>query len=268
MLVNLLKYIVYYLRQDKYYIFGGNMKKKLLISLGLLLFILFTGGIWAYNYYFTLNAQINTQLEEQFGADFFDFRNLTIHDFNLDEHPSSFDSDKTVVLPHSDNTDEQLPTVSTQKDIEQQDSKQTTVVPSKKTSNKEDEATQVKPAKRYEKELITEESIINTYVPELKQLEAFALDRLDILFTSALQEYKQKKKEGTLNKSDLSRKYLQASKKLENGVDQVFNQIVAEMKMKLTQNNYSTQIIQDIQKKYKDTKSKKMAEFLREAKNL
>lgn len=240
------------------------MKKKLFISLGLLLFILVTGGIWAYNYYIIPDPEVNTQLEEQFGADFFDFNNFKMDDFDLDDNPSG--------NPSSDVAEEKSSSDSDQKASEQNDSKQTTTTPS---NNNEDEATQVKPAEAAEpakptqpqKAPPTEESIINRYIPKLKQLEALALDRLDTLFISGLQEYKQNKKEGTLNKSTLSKKYLQASKKLESGVDEAFNQILSEMKEKLTNNNYSTKIIKEIQNEYRDAKSEKMAEFLREVRS-
>lgn len=236
------------------------MQKKLLISLGLFLLILIIGGHYAYNYYLIPDPEFNTQLDEQFGADFFEFISFITEDYDLEDNPSSNPSDEA---------EEESSPDSEQKDSDQSNSKQPSATPSNNLTDQKSEAKQVKPlaTTRFQNAAPTEESIINTYVPKLKQLEALAIERLDTLFDSGLQEYNQKKNEGTLDKSELSKKYIQASKKLESGVDEVFDQITAEMKEMLTNNNYPTKIIEDIQKEYNDAKSSKMAEFLHEARS-
>jgi len=112
---------------------------------------------------------------------------------------------------------------------------------------------------------MSEEEIINQYVPQFRSLEKTAASRLDALFAAALQEYRQQKQAGTLNLSELARKYIQAGTRLEANVDGQFYASLNAMQAELEANNQSTAVIAEIKQEYAAAKAQKRAELLAQA---
>lgn len=105
-------------------------------------------------------------------------------------------------------------------------------------------------------------SIIELYEPAFKELENKALQRLENLFESAIEEYQQKENDGTLDRFMLSNKYIQAGRMLEKNVDKTFNALLAEMKSELTSKGHSTAITKKVEETYQQAKNQKKRELL------
>ncbi len=105
-------------------------------------------------------------------------------------------------------------------------------------------------------------SIIELYEPAFKELENKALQRLENLFESAIEEYHQKENDGTLDRFMLSNKYIQAGRMLEKNVDKTFNALLAEMKSELTSKGHSTAITKKVEETYQQAKNQKKRELL------
>lgn len=230
---------------------GDYMKKKHIIGIILLITLLGTSafGIWAYQYFIIPDPIIEAQLEEEFTIDFFDFSSFTI---------PSIDSE---IIEDEDTTVENGKVTETQ--TEDTIVKETQAIEDKATGDKS-KVTKQKPSE-VESNPVTKETIKKKYTPKFRALEETALDRLDTLFNSAQLEYKQKKKDGTLNKTEFTRKYVRAANKLEEGVDSAFNALLDNMKTEITKHNLSTEMIKDVKQQYKEAISKKKSEYLSQA---
>ncbi|KLU60276.1 hypothetical protein CEB3_c31270 [Peptococcaceae bacterium CEB3] len=66
---------------------------------------------------------------------------------------------------------------------------------------------------------LTEAEVVRKYMPEIQSLQSVALSRLDTLYGAAVQEYRQEKATGRVNRAALAQKYIQAGNLLEGNVD-------------------------------------------------
>ncbi len=106
------------------------------------------------------------------------------------------------------------------------------------------------------------ESIIHNYEPIFISLQDEAMDRLDSLVDQALEEYRQQERTGTMDQFTLTNKYIQAGRMLERGVDEVFYDLLEDMKQELTYNGYSTDLAADVEATYLAAKEAKKMELL------
>lgn len=106
------------------------------------------------------------------------------------------------------------------------------------------------------------ESIIENYEPTFNALEDQALDRLDSLLSTALDEYYQQERNGTLDRFVLTNKYIQAGRILENSVDERFYELLEKMEDELTRKGYPTDITGEIEDTYQSAKDEKKRELL------
>ena len=201
------------------------MRKKYLSSLVITVVILAAAGLWGYNSFLKPNLEIQKQLTNEFGNEFF----------------NSFDDAKTAETPT---------TTSVLHELEQNAAAQMQVNPGYDNISSAQ---------------TTEQAIIQKYAPKFQGLENQALGRLDVLFAAGLREYTQQKKSGTLKASELARKYIQAGNMLEANVDSQFYGTLNAMEAELVENHLPTAVIADIKKEYVKAKSSKRAELLAKA---
>lgn len=216
------------------------MKKKFLIVTGVIVLITALVGFWGYNKYFTPDQEIQQQLNSQFGPDFF----------------NSFDDEKVVDDTKLGDNSAKL------NDIP--------VIGSMSETGKEQDAdrqlTSSTPVdKNVVAKRITQDDINNIYNPQFSHLKNVALSRLDTLYSAALQEYKQGRKDGTLNRGELVQKYIQAGTMLEANMDKQFSSTLYAMQAELIANNLPTDILGVIKSEYENAKSDKRSELLAKA---
>lgn len=174
--------------------FGEIMKKKFLKITGIIVLVMVLVGVWGYNKYFKSNLEIQEQLNNQFGAEFF----------------TSFDDEKAVndvkSVDNLSNNKTDIPIVGSKPEkVKEQEENQigTTTTP----VNENIAAIQ-----------ITQDEIYIKYKPQFNYLQNVALSRLDTLYSAAIQDYVQRSKAGTVNRSELAQKYIQAGTMLEANV--------------------------------------------------
>jgi hypothetical protein len=236
------------------------MKKKVIITLSVILTMILILYIWVDQYFLTLDTKIQSQLEEEFTKEFFDFSHLETEETNEPSTTPSESGNTASIDQRSAENDS-----SQSNSIEQKSSPQETAqTPPSNANSKNNHSTKRNTSAS---ELLTETDIENKYLPIFKKLESEAVYRIGILFESAYQEYKQKKKDGTLNKADLARKYLQAATQLENSVNATFNSLTSKMKKELTQNNISDELVKEARQHYEDAIRSKKAEFVQKISN-
>jgi hypothetical protein len=257
------------------------MKKKAIIILSLVLTITFILYIWVDQYFFTLDTKIQYQLEEEFTKDFFDFSHLEIEETEdwdgalANEFDQSTNEPSTTTQSESGNTSSvdhhsadhhsAKNNSSKSNSTEQKSSPQETAQTPPSNANSKNNISTIRNTSA--REPLTETEIRNKYLPIFKELESEAIYRIEILFDSAYKEYKQKRKDGTLNKTDLARKYLQAATQLENSVNATFNSLASKMKKELTQNNLSDQLVKEARQHYEEAIRSKKTEFLQKVSN-
>lgn len=207
------------------------MKKKFLKITGIIILFMALVGFWGYNKYFKSDPEIQQQLNDQFGTEFF----------------NSFDDGKVVDNEKSKNdlrSDNQVKTVDD-------------------TKNKIDVSTTSTPVNEtIAAKGITLDEISLKYTPQFNYLQNVALSRLDTLYSAAIQEYIQQGKAGTLNRSALAQKYIQAGTMLEANVNSQFYSTLDAMKAELIANNLSTDIVGVIKTEYEKAKSAKRSQLL------
>lgn len=220
------------------------MSNKFLKITGILVLLLAMGGFWGYNKYFKSDPEIQQQLNTQFGEDFFSFDDEKDvgHNSGKGDNVES-KSDSTPGAELNNKTDSPTAVAN-----EQGESKTTP------TSTSENGNTATKP--------ITQAEVSAKYSPQFQHLQNVALDRLDTLYSAAIQEYVQQKKAGTLNRSALAQKYIQAGNRLEASLDSQFNSTLNEMKAELVANNLSTDVVSAIKSQYESVKSSKRSQLL------
>lgn len=202
------------------------MHKKYIAMAAFMALMLACLGWWGYRSYWQPDPQIQEQLNQQFGSEFF-------NSF-APEEPAGAESVTTGILER----------------IELQRTGRAGAPPL---------SADIAGAR------ISEEEIINQYAPQFRSLENSAASRLDALFAAALQEYRQQKQAGTLNLSELARKYIQAGTMLEANVDGQFYASLNALQAKLEANNQSTAVIAEIKKEYAAAKAQKRSELLAQA---
>lgn len=216
------------------------MKKKFLIFTGVMLLFIALICYWGYNKYFKPNPQIQQQLNSQFGAEFF----TSFNDANV---AKTLEDADTVEGANSLEYPNNLQSNNEPKSVENEESE----VLSNSTSANEN----------IEKR-ITGNQISAKYKPQFNNLQNIALSRLDTLYSAAIQEYSQRSKAGTLNRSELIQKYMQAATMLEANVDSQFYSTLNGMQAELIANHLSVDIIDMTKSQYEKAKSDKRSQLL------
>ena len=107
----------------------------------------------------------------------------------------------------------------------------------------------------------TEEEILARYESRFVELEEVAVSRLEELFDEAVEDYKEQRKEGSVDRFSLTNKYIQEGRELEKTFDTAFNLLLSDLEAALTKNGHSTEITQEIEKAYKEAKNEKKQEL-------
>ncbi len=197
---------------------------KILKITAVILLILVMAGGWIYFEFFRIDPQLEDQLQQQFGKEF----------FNPETLPSN-------------------PAAINEQDLDQ-------ASPIVRAALEKLESMEQKDSNDISRQ--TQEEIVKRYLPRFEALEGNATSRLDALFSSGIQEYRQQKGQGTLNKSRLAGKYIKAAGMLEKNVDASFYNTLEEMKSELQQNNLSTDIIKTISQEYDNAKLSKKKQLI------
>jgi len=93
-------------------------------------------------------------------------------------------------------------------------------------------------------------------------LQSVAMSRVDTLYSAAVQEYVQSSKAGTLNRSELIQKYIQAGTRLEASLDSQFYSTLNAMQAELIANNLPTDLVGVNKSEYEKAKSSKRSQLL------
>lgn len=109
--------------------------------------------------------------------------------------------------------------------------------------------------------------IVNNYEPAFQTLEDKAIERLEELYTTAVDEYFRQQREGTLDRFMLTNKYIQAGRILESSVDKVFYDLLDEMKAELSSKGFPTDAAAEIEAAYISVKNDKKLELLDRLRN-
>lgn len=215
-------------------------KNKLLITFLSILLITFLVGLWGYNKYFKPDQEIQQQLNDQFGSDFF---NSFDKELVIGSEPVKNESNSGLKL----NVDE---VKSGEGSTEAINSPPPPHVNEPTSSN-----------------VITQDDISKKYTSQFNYLQGVALSRLDTLYSAAMQEYVQNSKAGTLKRSELAQKYIQAGTMLESKVDSQFYSALDAMTAELIANNLPTDITGVIKLEYEKAKSAKRSQLLAKMRN-
>ncbi len=209
------------------------MKKKFLKITGIVVIFMALGGFWGYNKYFKPDPEIQQQLNNQFGAEFF----------------NSFDDEKVVNNSEAVNNIKSVDDLAKKIEVKEQEEVKTVTNSTPVNENIV--------AKR-----ITQDEINNKYKPQFNNLQNVALSRLDTLYSAAIQEYVQSSKAGTLNRPELVQKYIQAGNMLEANLNSQFYSTLNAMQAELIANNLPTDIVGVYKIEYEKAKSDKRSQLL------
>ncbi|RQD74335.1 MAG: hypothetical protein D5R97_08020 [Candidatus Syntrophonatronum acetioxidans] len=241
--------------------------KKPLIILSVFFLVLFLGaGLWGYNYFFGFDQELDRQLEEEFGADFF-------YAFDLEEPLLEMEE----LEAGEEEREKFTPSPEENIDREEEEEKEEEKEPTSK--DREDKKREASPERNKEKDSdpgrekdspsLTEEEVMEKYLPQIRSLESQASKRLEDLFASAYREYAEGKEAGEkIEGRELARKYIQAGNKLEAGVDAAFKDILARAEKELNKHNLATDIIQEAKKEYDQAKRERRSELLNKAREV
>lgn len=215
------------------------MKNKFLKVTGIVVVCIALVVFWGYNKYFTPDPEVRQQLNSQFGEDFF-----------------KFEDEKIVGNSETVNNESSMDGLDKQRDISIIES-----MPDKEKEQGEGiNAASVNDTNVAKK--ITQDDITNKYKPKFNYLQNVALNRLDTLYSAAIQDYVQSGKAGTLNRSEIVRKYIQAGTMLEGSVDDQFYKILDAMRAELIANNLATDIVGASKMEYEKAKSSRRSQLL------
>ena len=128
--------------------------------------------------------------------------------------------------------------------------------PAPVTANPDNAGNQAAPA------VLTQAEITEKYAPRFQSLQNQSAGRLETLYSSGLAERQALKANGTFNREEMARKYIQASSMVESAADSQFYSTLNAMQADLTANGLPTDIINDIESEYLSAKSGKQAEML------
>jgi hypothetical protein len=106
------------------------------------------------------------------------------------------------------------------------------------------------------------DSIVANYRPAFESLQDQAMNRLDDLLATALEEYYEQERSGTVDRFKLTNKYIQAGRILEGNVDATFYSLLDEMKAELEGNNLPLDVTTEISNTYEEAKADKKRELL------
>jgi len=214
------------------------MRSKFVKIAGVMVLLIAVAGFWGYDKYFKPDLEIQHELTNQFGEDFFtSFDDLNVEkDLSMEGQPTNQpktadDMSEMVETPDNEPKQTELGTITTP--VKQN------------TTSKE----------------VTLDEINNKYKSQFSYLQSVALSRLDTLYSAAVQEYAQRKKEGTVNRSALAQKYIQAGNMLEANMDRQFNSTLNAMQAELVANNLSTDLVDAIESEYENAKSAKRSQL-------
>ncbi|MDW7730599.1 MAG: hypothetical protein SCJ94_11445 [Bacillota bacterium] len=105
------------------------------------------------------------------------------------------------------------------------------------------------------------EDVIEKYQPRFETLEDRAIERLEELFQTALAEYEEQRRRGTLNRFHFTNKYIQAGQLLEQRVDASFYDLLGRMENELNRNGLPTEILAEVEETYLTAKQQKKDEL-------
>lgn len=218
------------------------MKKKVLVITGVVVLLIALASFWGYDKYFKPNSEMQQELNNQFGEDFFNL----FDDEDVVNSGQSIDEKEAVDVRNGPSGD----------DLAENDSESSISKPEpvKGPSTSGDQGVAVKP--------ITQDEINTKYKPRFNHLQNVALSRLDTLYSAASQEYTSSKKAGTLNSSELAKKYIQAGTMLETSLDNQFYSTLNAMKAELEANNYPTNSVDGYKREYEKAKSDMRSQLL------
>ena len=106
------------------------------------------------------------------------------------------------------------------------------------------------------------DSIVANYRPAFESLQDQAMNRLDDLLATAMEEYYAQERAGTVDRFKLTNKYIQAGRILEDNVDTTFYSLLDEMKAELERNNLPLDVTTEISNTYEEAKTDKKRELL------
>ncbi|GAB6154508.1 hypothetical protein JCM17380_32580 [Desulfosporosinus burensis] len=228
------------------------MKKKFLKITGIMVLIMALVGFWGYNKYFKPDPEIQQQLDNQFGPGF--FNSFTDQKDGKSGLVNNDVSSNNEVKPENDVSNNEVIPHDEEKPIYDSDKK--TDLPNTST-----------PVNEAIAKVITLDEITLKYTPQFDYLQNVALSRLDTLYSAAIQEYVQRSKAGTLNRSELAQKYIQAGNLLEANVNSQFYSTLDALQAELMANNYPTDSVRVIKTEYEKAKSAKRSQLLAKMRN-
>ncbi|GAA0373822.1 hypothetical protein [Bacillus horti] len=228
------------------------MRKKILTILALLFLVLLLGGGYLVYQFLTPDQAVEQELNEQFSKEFFSFDDI----LNDRKRPPTTNEENNDGEQTDDNGQQPSETNETSSNNQE---------PSNQGSTSNPGPSQNQPSTgggSSQDEPVTEQAIVDSYVPTFTALEQSATGKLNDLFDSGYAEYTQKKEDGTLNLVALSKKYMQAAQTLENNLDQTFYALLGEMEEELADNNLPTTEVNRIEQEYQDKISSLKSEFM------
>lgn len=206
------------------------------------------GLLWGYNKYFKPDQEIQEQLNNQFGAEFF----------------NTFDDQKVVTSSGAVDNVKSDNNVKSVDDLAEKIDKPIIVSKQKMVKAQQESQTDETPVneENIDVKQITQDDISIKYQPQFSYLQNVALSRLDTLYSAAIEEYVQGRKAGTLNRSELAQKYIQAGTLLEANVDRQFYSTLNAMQAELISNKLPTDIVDVYESEYEKAKSNKRSQLL------
>ena len=109
---------------------------------------------------------------------------------------------------------------------------------------------------------LTQAEILGKYEPRFQNLQGQSVSRLEVLYASGIAESRAQSGNGTFNREELVRKYIQAGAMLESAADNQFYSILNALQAELIANGLPLDVINDIESEYLSEKSGKRAELL------
>jgi hypothetical protein len=109
---------------------------------------------------------------------------------------------------------------------------------------------------------LTQEEITGKYTPQFQSLQNQSASRLEALYSAGEAEKRALSDNGTLNRTELARKYIQAGSMLESSADSQFYSTLNAMQAELIANDLPLDIINDIESAYISAKAGKRSEML------
>ncbi|MBC2722535.1 MAG: hypothetical protein HGJ97_07595, partial [Desulfosporosinus sp.] len=212
------------------------MRSKFLKIAGVMVLLIAVAGFWGYDKYFKPDLEIQHELTSQFGEDFF----TSFDGLNAENNPGTVG--QPINQPKTTDDTNEINETPDNKPKQTEPEPGTIAAPVKQTTTPKE---------------FTLEEINNKYKSQFSYLQSVALSRLDTLYSAAVQEYAQRKKEGTINRSALAQKYIQAGNMLEANMDRQFSNTLNAMQAELIANNLPTDLIDAIESEYENAKSDK-----------